>query len=142
MKWVILVALLGVAGWAGYEWLDDLMAREAFGSAVEAAIDDPRSTTADQIRSDIWAAAQRQGVTLDPSGIELQLTEATSEPIAGQVLTGRGLTATTQRLSVRVRYERRIWWQLRPVVIERARVYIASAAPPPGPQDRLLRQMP
>lgn len=142
MKAVIVIAVLGLAGWGGYLYLDDLLAQERFGAAVEQAIDDPRTTTPDQIRQTIQAAAEREGMTVDPESIELSVTASGVQPMAGQMVASRGMAVTTQRLTVRVPYERMLWGRLQDRTLERVKVYVASAAPGAGPQDQALSKLP
>lgn len=142
MKWILIIALLAALGWGGYEWLDDVMRREAFGSAIEAAIDDPRVRGLEQIRAEIRTAAEREGLAVAPEAIELVVTASDRQPVAGLMVGGAGLQTTMRRMTVRVQYEREVWGQRRSDVIERSKVYIASAATPSGPQDRVLGQIP
>ncbi|MEW6325785.1 MAG: hypothetical protein AB1515_10420 [Nitrospirota bacterium] len=142
MKWALALALLAAAGWAGYEWLNDVMTRETLGSAIEAAIEDPRARGLEQIRAEIRDAARRAGIDVGPEAIELALSASDRQPIAGQMAAQAGLMTSAQRITARVRYERRVWGRPRTALIERSKVYIAAAAPAPGPQDRLLGQIP
>jgi len=142
MKAIIAIALLGLAGWGGYLYLDDLMAQERFGAAVEQAIDDPRTTTPDQIRQTIQAAAEREGMTVDPETIEVSASASDAQPVAGQLVAGAGMAVTSQRLTIRVPYERVLWGRPRHRTLERAKVYVASAAPGFNLQDRVLSKMP
>jgi hypothetical protein len=142
MKAVIAMALLGLAAWGGYLYLDDVMAQERFGAAVEQAIDDPRTTTPDQIRLTIQAAAQREAITVDPESIEFSVSPSGAQPIAGQMVASRGMAVTTQRLTVRVPYERMLWGAPVHRTLERVKVYVASAAPGAGPQDQVLSRLP
>ena len=142
MKWLVTIAIVAAAGWAGYDWFHGFMAQEALGSAIEAAIDEPRSRTFAQMRQEIQAAARQQGMTLDPSQIELQVTASDYRPVAGQMISNAGFTTGSQRLTARVRYDQHLWGRSRPVVLERAKDYVTSVTPPQGPRDRLLREAP
>jgi len=138
----LLLALALGGGWVGYVWLNDLMAREQFASAVETAIDDPRSRTVEQMRDTIVTAARGQGISLEPAEIDFRETEAAAEPLAGQAVARAGMATTTRRLDVRVRYARRIWGADRSVVVERAKVYVAAVSAAPGPEASLLDRAP
>jgi len=138
MKALIAIAVLGLIGWAGYVYLDDLMVQERFGSAVEQAIDDPRTTTPEQIRQTIQAAAQREGMTVDPEAIELSVTASGAQPVAGQMVAGAGMAVVSQRLTVRVPYVRTVWGRPQRRTLERARVYVASASPGFNLKDKVL----
>jgi hypothetical protein len=142
MKWLVTLAIVAAAGWAGYDWFHGFMAQEALGSSIEAAIDEPRYRTHEQIRQEIQAAARQQGIELEPSQIELQVTTSDYRPIAGQMISNAGFTTGSQRLTARVHYDRRLWGRSRPVMLERAKVYVTSVTPPQGPRDRLLREVP
>jgi hypothetical protein len=142
MKAGIVIAVLGLIGWGGYLYLDDLMAQERFGTAVEQAIDDPRTTTPDDIRLNIQAAAQREGMTVDPEAIELSVAASGVQPVAGQMVAGAGMAVTSQRLTVRIPYERTVWGRPQHRMLERARVYVASAAPGVNTQDHALSALP
>jgi hypothetical protein len=142
MKAVIAIMALGLIGWGGYLYLDDLMAQERFGVAVEQAIDDPRTTTPDQIRLTVQAAAQREAMTVDPEAIELFVTASGVQPVAGQMVAGAGMAVTSRRLTVRVPYERTVWGRPQHRTLERVKVYVASAAPGVNTQDQALSAMP
>jgi len=138
MKILMAIAVLGLLGWAGYVYLDNLMAEEHFGAAVEQAIDDPRTRGLDQMRADIVAAARQEGMQVDPAAITFSITGSDSQPVAGQMVSGAGLALTSRRLTVRVPYERRMWGRLQHRTLQRARVYVASAAPGFNLEDKLL----
>lgn len=142
MKAILAIVLLGLAGWGGYLYLDDVLAQERFGAAVEQAIDDPRTTTPDQIRRTIQAAAEREGMTVDPDAIELSSSGSDAQPVAGQMVAGAGMAVASQRLTVRVPYERMLWGRPQHRTLERAKVYVASVAPGFNLQDRVLSKMP
>jgi hypothetical protein len=138
MKALFAVIVLGLIGWGGYQYLDDLMAQEHFGAAVEQAIDDPRTRGFDQMRADIAAAAREEGMLVDPQAIEFSVTGSAAQPVAGQMVSGAGLAVTSRRLTVRIPYTRHVWGRLQHRTLERARVYVASAAPASNPEDKLL----
>lgn len=142
MKWILIIALLAGLGWGGYEWLNDVMRREAFGSAIEAAIDDPRVRGLEHIRAEIRTAAEREGLDVAPEAIELVVAASDKQPVAGLMVGGAGLMTTTQRMTARVHYEREFFGQRRPGFIERSKVYVASASVPSGAQDRVLGDIP
>jgi len=142
MKALVIIAVLGAAVWGGYLFLDDLMAQERFGSAVEQAIDDPRTTTAEQIRTTILRAAEREGMTVDPEAIDVSVTASDVDPLAGQMVAGAGLAVTSQRMTVRVPYTRTVWGRLQHRTVERARVFVASAAPGVNTEEHALSRLP
>lgn len=142
MKTWLVIALLGGMGWGGYLYLDDLMAQERFGTAVEQAIDDPRTTTPDQIRLNIQTAAEREGMTVDPDAIDLSVAGSNVQPMGGQMLASRGMAVTTQRLTVRVPYERMLWGRPQHRTLERVKVYVASASPGANSQVQTLSTLP
>jgi len=142
MKALMAIAVLGMFGWAGYVYLDDLMAQERFGSAVELAIDDPRTRELDQIRADIQAAGQRDGMVVNPDAIEFTIAASDAQPVAGQMVAGAGLAVASKRLTVRVPYERRVWGRLQHRTMERAKVYVAAASPGFNLQDKVLSRVP
>jgi hypothetical protein len=138
MRGLIAIAILGLIGWGGYVYLDDLMAVEHFGSAVEQAIDDPRTRGLEQMRAEIVAAARQEGMQVDPAAVEFSITGSESQPVAGQMVSGAGLAVSSRRLTVRVPYARSLWGRLRHRTLERARVYVATAAPGFNLEDKLL----
>lgn len=138
MKILIAIAMLVLIGWGGYVYLDDLMAVEQFGAAVEQAIDDPRTRGLEQMRADIVAAARQEGMQVDPAAVEFSVTGSEIQPVAGQMVSGAGLAVTSRRLTVRVPYTRNMWGRLQHRTLERARVYVASAAPGFNLEDKLL----
>jgi len=142
MKALLAIILLGVAGWGGWQYLDDLLAQERFGAAVEQAIDDPRTTTPDQIRRTIQTAAEREGMTVDPEAIDVSVTASDVDPLAGQMVAGAGLAVTSQRMTVRVPYTRTVWGRLQHRTVERARVFVASAAPGVNTEEHALSRLP
>jgi len=142
MKTLLAIVVLGVIGWAGYVYLDDLMAQERFGSAVELAIDDPRTRQLDQIRLDIQAAGERDGMVVNPDAIEFAFAASDVQPVAGQMVAGAGLAVASKRLTVRVPYERRVWGRIQHRMLERAKVYVATASPGFNLQDKVLSKVP
>jgi hypothetical protein len=138
MKALIVIAMLVLIGWAGYVYLDDMMAREHFGSAVEQAIDDPRTRGVEQMRAEIAEAAKQEGMLVDPQAIEFSITGSSALPVAGQMVAGAGLAVTSKRLTVRVPYTRSLWGRLQHRTLERSRVYVATAAPGFDLEDKLL----
>jgi hypothetical protein len=138
MKVLIAIVVLGLIGWGGYVYLDDLIAQEHFGTAVEQAIDDPRTRGLDQMRADIVAAARKEGMLVDPQVIEFSVTGSANQPVAGQMVSGAGLAVASERLTVRIPYTRNVWGRPQHRTLERARVYVASAAPGFNLEDKLL----
>lgn len=142
MKGVVLLLCVGLLGWAGYDRLNDWMIQEQLGSAVESAIDDPRTRSIDQVRTEIVDAARGEGVDLAPSAINIAVAPASRQPIAGEMVSRAGIATTSQRMTVTLTYDRRVWGRVEPHRLERAKVFISTATPPPGPQDTLLQQLP
>ncbi|HXZ25338.1 MAG TPA: hypothetical protein VEI24_03875 [Nitrospiria bacterium] len=138
MKALIAIALLALIGWVGYVYLDDMMAQERFGSAVEQAIDDPRTRGIEHMRADIAAAAKQEGMLVDPQAIEFSITGSNAQPVAGQMVSGAGLAVTSKRITVRVPYARSLWGRLKNRTLERSRVYVATAAPGFDLEDKVL----
>jgi hypothetical protein len=142
MKGVVLLLCVGLLGWAGYDRLNDWMIQERLGSVVESAIDDPRTRSIDQIRTTIVTAARGEEIDLAPSAVDIVVAPAGRQPLAGELVSHAGVATTSQRMTVALTYDRRVWGRVEPHRLERAKVFISTATPPPGPQDTLLPQLP
>ena len=138
MKKLILIFIIGVGGWAGYEWLTDWMVTERIGSAVEAAIDDPRTRTTGQIRNDIYRAVQQEGIELEPSAIAIIIAASDRQSRVSSMVSGAGISTTTQQITARVTYERLVWGARRTREVTRTRFFVATATPPSGMINRVL----
>ena len=140
MKGLLLIGVLAIASWAGYHWLNDVMLAERLGSAISAAIDDPRTRPIDSIRGDIQQAFRAEGIDIEPSAIRIIVSASNSQALAGKMVSKAGLNTKTQRLTVHVDYERRMWGTVRLHEIERAKVFVTAVLPPVSNTNRLLER--
>ena len=138
MKGLLLIGVLAISVWAGYQWLSDVMLMERLGSAIAVAIDDPRTRPIDSIRRDIHRAFKAEGIDLKPSAIGIIVAASNSQPLSGKIFSKAGLSTKTQRLTAHVTYERRMWGTIRIREIERIKVFISAAVPPVSNTNRLL----
>jgi len=140
LKGLLLIGILAIAGWAGYQWLSDVMLTERLGSAIAAAIDDPRTRPIDSIRRDIHQAFKAEGIDLEPSAIEINLAASNAKTLSGKMVSKPGFNTKTQGLTAHVTYERRMWGTIRVREIERAKVFVAAAIPPVSNTNRVLER--
>ena len=138
MKRLLLIGILGFAAWAGYQWLNDVMLTERLGSAIAAAIDDPRSRPIELIRGSIHQAFESEGITLDPSDIEINIASSNAQTLSGKMVSKIGFNTKTQRLTAHVTYKRSMWGTNRVREIERIKVFVASVTPVASNTNRVL----
>ena len=140
MKGLLLIGVLAIASWTGYQWVSDVMVTERLSSAIEAAIDDPRTRPIDSIRRDIHQAFKAEGINLEPSAIGIVVSASNSQPPAGKMVSKAGLNTKTQRLTIHVTYKRRMWGTIRIREIERASVFVSAIVPPVSNTNRVLER--
>lgn len=131
MKNLVLIAILFLAGWAGYSFFAAYLDRVNFQNEVDSLLQTPRELNENNLPGLIANKAAQRNIDVNPDEIDVRIRAADRASTLSEKFENKGVSAETRVLNLHFEYSQTVMGMTRNYSLDRERTFTSSVSPSP-----------
>ena len=129
MKRTLTFIIVIVIGWLCFSYFSATWKRTQFISEVDSLLGTPRTMNQNNLPDLVLNKARQFGIEIKPEDVLVQITTTNQKTKTGRRLEGKGFTADTRRLTLKIVYEQSVLGMKKTYTLDRTRIFTQKITP-------------